>query len=646
VTAPDCVVTVAGSRFADTAAELVAGEPVALAELTVDWGRSNTFDQPSPATCSFTVLDTPGGIVFTERLHVGDPIEVNATGDIAQGTPIDVAVDGGFEASPVGPAGNRVAVVSPTVATIVSAPAIGTRSVRVTAPTGNRTVLRIPPAAFTPGNAAGWDTIPQLGPNEWTWTASVRPPLNGRVGVIGIGFAGPQTPTPTGFAGALTHYVWGHLPAAWTTVSDTVRATTATQTNWLGVSVATDLATWAAPYGESGAPYPWTGAPGTWADYAPTYADDVVLMAPAGGTVRSVLVFAGRITDLSAVIDDKAGTIRIDVVAVDQLADLENRYVGAEPWLAEPFQTRVGRILTAAGVTVPAVIDEALRALTVSWRDVDNQSAGALLAELAAGVDGVLWSATHSTTGPYLWIEDVAGRVSGQILVDVGGIITITDDQSERPEGRTTLDGCEIDAYALTWVRDVSDVITRIDATWLEQTVDDDGLPAPTDRSIRVTEPDLEAAYGVRRLGLSTPLVTAAAATEVAERVLARTRTTAGRVNGLTWDLDLFPPDPGPDMAAALDLLDGTIRIGRGLIVESADLWPDGGPIGLYLDGGQYVYDGAWTLGLIGSPLAGIGDSAQWDDLDPAWAWNEFDPAIEWPDLYGVAGPLALTERT
>ena len=224
-------------------------------------------------------------------------------------------------------------------------------------------MLRIPPAAFTPGNAAGWDTIPQLGPNEWTWTVSVRPPLNGRTGVIGIGFPGPQTVTPSGIVGAETHTVWGTSAGTWTTMSDTVRASTVTADDWLGVSVETDLATWTAPYGEHGAPYAWNAAPGVWADYAPTYADDLVLMAPAGGTVRTVLVFAGRITDLTATIDDPTGTFRIDVTAIDQLADLENRYVGAEPWLAEPFATRVERILAAAAVTVPALIDESLRRL-------------------------------------------------------------------------------------------------------------------------------------------------------------------------------------------------------------------------------------------------------------------------------------------
>jgi len=644
MTAPDCQVWVAGTRLADTAADLdVDLEPTALAQLSIVWGRGNTFDQPSPATCTFAVLDRRGGTVFTERLHIGDPVAVRAAGDIAQGIPIDVAVDGGFESLAVGPAGNRVATVAPAAATVVASPvAAGTRAIRVASTaTSSRTVLRIPPAAFAPANPAAWDAIPRLGPNEWSWSVAVRPPLNGRTGVIGIAFSGPSNLTPVGIVGAQTHYVWGHVAGAWTTVGDTVRATTATATAWLGVSVETDLATWDAPYGQTGDAYAWTAAPGHWADYGPTGADALELRAPAGGTVRDVLAFAGRITDLSATIDDPAGTIRVTVTAVDQLADLENRYVGAEPWLAEPFAARVDRILDLAGVTVPALIDEGLADLIVTWRDVDNQSAGTLIADLAAGVDGVLWSATHSTAGEYLWIEDVAQRAQTEALELVNGIVTIVNN-TERPAGRTVLDACQIPAESLTWIRDVSDVITRVDATWNEQTVDDDGLPSPTDRGIRVLDAELEAAFGVRRLGLSTPLVTAADATDAAERVLFRTRNPQGRIDGLTWDLGMFPPAAGVDMADALDLLDGTIRIGRAMIVDGADLWPAGdGTIGLYLDGGIYEYDGAWSLGLIGTPLGGMGESAQWDDLDPSWAWDEFDPSIEWPDLYGVAGPLA-----
>ena len=428
-------------RFADTAAELVAGEPTALAELAVSWGRGNTFEQPTPATCTFAVLDRRGGTAFAETLRVGDPLEVHAAGDIAQGIPIDVAIDGGFETSPTGAAGNRVAAVAPAAATIVAAPtATGARALELRTGTA-RAVVRIPPAAFTPGNPAGWDSIPRLGPNEWTWTVAVRPAMNARTGAIGIGFADPQTVEPTGIVGAQTQVAWGDA-SSWTILSDTVRASPVTADDWLGISVDTDLATWAAPYGLA-SPYAWTGAPGTWADYAPTYIDDVALWAPAGGTVRDVLVFAGRISDLAATIDDPSGTVRIDVIAVDQLADLENRYVGDEPWTAEPFADRVERILSLAAVSVPATIDAGLADLIVTWRDVDSQSAGALIAELAAGVDGVLWSATHSTTGPYIWIEDVTGRAQVESLELINGLVTIVI-AGERPAGRTALDGCQI----------------------------------------------------------------------------------------------------------------------------------------------------------------------------------------------------------
>jgi hypothetical protein len=62
-------------------------EPSRLANLH----RKEKVDQPPPATCSFAVLDRDAGDVFTDRLHVGDPLEVRAAGDIAQGTPVDVA---------------------------------------------------------------------------------------------------------------------------------------------------------------------------------------------------------------------------------------------------------------------------------------------------------------------------------------------------------------------------------------------------------------------------------------------------------------------------------------------------------------------------------------------------------------------------
>lgn len=648
--APDCRVKVAGVVFADTAADLEALEPTVLADVDLTWGRGNTVDQPAPATCRVAVMDRSGGDLFADVLTIGATLELHAAGDTAIGTPVDVAVDGGFEALALGaPPPGRVLLAAGSAATltVVDAPTrTGVRALRLTSPASTLNTFYLPPAALTPGNPAGWDTIPRLGVNQWTWRLAVYGARNARVSVQAVAFTDPQTGALAGGVGSPVT-VAGDL--TWHTVTRTVAATTPQVDAWLGLAVTVNLATWDAPNPDGTTATTWDEMVGTWDTYGPSYVDDLELWAPSGGTVRDVLVFSGRITDLAGRIVDRAGTVRVDVTAVDQLADLENRYVGDTPWPSEPLSTRVGRIVTASAAAVDVIIDEPLGAAVVSWRDVDNQAAGTLLAGLAAGVDGVLWSATHVTTGAYLWIENVQLRAQVATLQLVGGVVVIVvDTESGRPAGRTSIDACQVDAALLTWIRDVSDLITRVDATWLEQTLDAEGHPAPTERTVRVADAAAEGdpnGPGVRRMGVATNLTTAAAATGVGDRILARTSSPQGRVDGLNWDLGLFPPAPGEQMAAALDLLDGTTRIGRGLIVDNATLWPGGGPIGLYLDGGRYTFDAqGWTLGLVGTPLVGMGASATWDDLDPTWTWDQVDPSIAWDDLYGVSGPLTRLE--
>lgn len=641
---PDCYVVIDGTRFADTAAEL-ASTPVALAEVDLSWGRGNTVDQPPPATCRVAILDRPGGTAFTDVLDVGLPLELHATGDVAKGTPVDVAQDGSFEQLALGSPGLRAvpAPSSKATLTVVDQPASnGIRALRHT--TTSFAVpdnyVRIPPAAFTPGNPAGWDQIPRLGPNPWSWRLSVFGARHSTVNVAGAAFPNPQDTAAA--AGLVGTYRKVRGDGAWHELSNTVAANATQVDAWLGVTVTVQPASWLYP-GPGELPNPtttWTQMPVAWADYGPTYLDELELWAPAGGTVRDALVFAGRITDLQARVVDGDGTVRVEVTAVDQLADLENRFVGDEPWIAEPLAARVNRIVAASGAGVTVRIDDPLGTFQVSWRDVDNQGAGALLAELAASVDGVLWSATHATTGPYLWFENMTHRAQVGVLELVDGIVTIVVDSGRAP-GRTVLDGCQIPTEALTWIRDVTDVVTRVDLTWLEQ-LTTEGLPTPTERNVRVLDAAAEQTYGVRRMGVTTQLTSSANAVDVGDRILARTRQPQGRIDGLTWDLGLFEQPAGEPTAAALDLLDGTIRVGRGVIVEQAALWPGGETIGVYLDGGRYTFDElGWTLGLVGTPLAGIGESAEWNDLDPTWTWLQIDPTLEWPDLYGVAGPLA-----
>jgi hypothetical protein len=637
----DCRLHVNGEPFADTADDVYAATPTALADLELTWGRATTVDQPDAATCRVGVIDRTGGVAFTDAVPIGATFDVWAEGDISTGAPVETVVDGGFETLPLGPT-DRVFIdeddagVTAT-ATVVSEPvASGVRAVRLSTTSGG-TDFDIPPAPFTPGNPAGWDAIPRFA-YQSTWTVSVTWWLTAgrRAQVRGIGYGSPES-TETLLPPFTSRMLYGN--GDWQTTTWTIYNNVWEQADvWAGLSIhGLSLRRWI------DVPTTWAETPDTWIDWSSIVIDNVSITAPAAGLTRDVLVFSGRVTDLRAAIDD-FGTATVDVTAVDQRAELDNRYVGDQPWPKESVMSRVGRVITAAGVDVDVRIDTPLDAYQVSWRDVDNQPSGGLLAELAAGIDGVLWSATHATTGAYLWLENPGNRASVRQLALQGGVVVIITADPNRAPGRTVLDGCVVTDDELQWVRDVSDVITRVDATWQEQTLDDEGNQAPTERTVRVVDTPAEVDYGARRYGVSTPLTTATDATSVANRILARTRLT-WRAEGLEYDLGLFPPDPGNDTANALDLIDGTTRLGRALIIENVAYWPGGKTVGMYVDGGRYRFDGAWRLGLVGTPMVGVGTSGGWGSLDPTWRWNQMDPGIRWADLWGVAGPVTTTEE-
>src|SRR4029077_13408595 len=83
------------------------------------------------------------------------------------------------------------------------------------------------------------------------------------------------------------------------------------------------------------------------------------------------------------------------------------------------------------------------------------------------------------------------------------------------------LSACRVLADPIRWRQSVADVITLVDLTWREQTLDDKGQPAPTDRHVTVTDPAAVAAYGTRRAGMLTQLSRQADADEVAARLVA-----------------------------------------------------------------------------------------------------------------------------
>lgn len=622
----DCWVEVAGTRFADTGPDLVAGVPTALADLSVQWGRETTVDQPAAATCQFLVDDRPGGTTFLESaLDVGARVGVFASGDISTGAPVNVAQDPGFESLPVGPVNNRVKVESGTAQAVSSPVHAGARAV-VYDPAVSQWML-VPPASFT-SDPTAWDAIPRFDPSRpWTWSLAVRPDYRQVVVITPVLVSGPLATAP---GAAVGPGVTVTGDGGWHVVQGATDVVAGTPDSWLGLRVQVG----ARPAWTT-VPTTWVSTPGTWLDYRGVAIDDVGLLQPPGAVIRPALVFSGVVTDLSATLND-FGTARVQVTAVDQLAELENRGVGDVPWPAQPLTDRVQAVLTAAGVTVPARIDAPLGALQVSWEDVDNQPAGTLLGGYAQGVDGVLWSATHATTGPYLWIENPQNRAQvGELELDGALVVIVPTDELR---GGTSLDGCLLPVAPVTWVRDVSDVITRVDATWAEQTLGDDGLPDPTDRTVTVdADPATVTKHGIRRYQVTTNLTSATDATNVAQRVLNRSASLEWRIAGLQLDCGLTPPVDAVDVGNVLDLLDGTARLGRAIIVDGADMWPGGDTIGLYLEGGAYRFDGAWTLDLNCSSHTGMGQSVLWNELDAGWSWSEFDPAIRWFDLWGVA---------
>jgi hypothetical protein len=284
-------------------------------------------------------------------------------------------------------------------------------------------------------------------------------------------------------------------------------------------------------------------------------------------------------------------------------------------------------------------IEPSLADWRVSYLDVDRQQAWPLLADLATSVDGVLWAATHRTTGPYLWLADPRVQAAlYELYLGDDGLVHVAPTSSV--DRAIEVDACDVLLGPVLWRQAVSDVTTRVAVSWQDQTVDPDTLlPAPTERNSTVVDATLEARLGTRRAAVSTLLTTADDAVEVAALLLGRLHLQSWRVGGLTWRTDLT--DMNPDQVVrTLDLLDGTRRLGAAVLLTNLADWSPtgGGTLPLLLQGGQYTFeDGQWTLELVTSSAASQGASLPWTALDPTWAWNEFAPDVAWTDLAGVA---------
>jgi hypothetical protein len=626
-----CTVYADGERLADGCTGEPENVPTILSGLSITWGRDTTVDQPEASTCVFELLDPPGGGSFVDRLRTGTTIDVHATGRVYPDPTEPVWPDPGFETGL--PGLRRANATTSRSARRVASGAYALRIDPVTA--ANRSTVTIAPAPFAAegDDPAAWDGIVTTSAGQtWTYGASVFAPPGTVVLVRPVLYTGPWASAGTVVASDALQVVG----------DGTYQAVTATfQPNtdgsWVGLQVSSypNGLTWDAV--DPAVTWDtWTPADWQWDDAGAVFVDDIQVLAPAAGTESIVLVFSGRVVSLEASWDDRADAPVVKVECVDFTADLDNADVGDVPWTVEPMASRFQRILTASGMAVTADIDPSIAGILMSYRDVDSQPATGLLAELAESVDGVMWSATHIVTGPYLQVEDPTNRTSQFLLELVDGVVQIVPNPGQ--EGALELSACDLLRDDVAWAQDTQDVITRAAVTWQEQGVDDDGLPTTTERTVTLIDPELEEVYGVRRISLGTQLQAEADAQAIAVKLLARTSVSDWRASGLVIDdAELEDPDD-VDTARVLTLLDGTARNGLALSLVDLPAWSPTGPVvPVYLEGGDYTFeDGAWVLDLTVSNATAQGASAAWDDLDPAWTWDQFDPGITWDDLRGV----------
>ena len=638
---PSCLLFVDGVRYADGQPAEPDTEPVALTGLTVVWGRSTTIDQPAPASCTFTVLDRLGGDRFTARLGIGAWVQVRADATIYPDPTVPTLSDPGFEGSSVGSAPSVITSNARPVRVTDERAHTGVHAVRVDPHDAGRGVRVIFPPAPLSNDPAGWDDVPRTLPGQsWRYGAAVRAATAlaavARAQVHPVTFTQPWAGTERVLT--LTAAAGPVDGAGWAVHTGTITPPAGV---WLGLAV--DLYPTGPAWEDLPPALTWADIDPavSWAELAACYVDDLVMLAPAAGAARAGEVFTGRVTDLVAEWDGNAGGTIVTVTAQDDTAELANRYVGAEPWAAEPLGARFARVLAAAGQQMQYTVDPVPAALQVTYRDVDNQSAGGLLADLAKSAGGALWSATSLTTGPYLRLEDIDARAPLLTLeMDAGGVVRIVP--AGMPGGHgITVSACSVLLDPVRWVQDVADVATRVAVGWKDQTPDP---VKPVDRTVTVVDQTAEAATGQRRVQVSTELATLDDATRVANSMLGRLSSGGWRVAGITYRVDPLDPLDAAGIAAVMTILDATTRIGLPLLLTDVPSWspaPTAADVPLYLEGATLTNTaGAWTLDLVTSAAWATGAAGvAWQDLPAEWAWNEFDPAIRWADLAGVGPP-------
>ncbi len=623
---PTCTVWIDGVRMADGCIlDEIDTDPVVLTGLKVVWGRDNTIDQPEPGTAVFDVLDVGGGVRFVDVLHIGSKVEIRAEATIYPDPTIPVfTYDAGFEgmavdSTPPSSATNTVVTVSAG-----GPPRTGIRSARIVASaynTGPGSVI-FPPGPFS-ASASAWDAIPRTFQGQtWQYGMSVlATQLFGfaqTVRVRPVAFTAPNAASAT----VLTSFT---LTAPYGTVgwSDLLSDFEPPEGVWLGLQVEITPA--------GGAQWDQVPADVTWDSVDPAlqwdaiggvYVDNLKILAPATGALRVGTIFTGRITDMEASYDLDMGGTLVKCIAQTHLAELDNRYVGDVPWLAEPLANRFKRIVDASGQTINYQIDSSVQGKQITWRDVDAQPSGDLLHQLAQSVGGALWSAATSSGDAYVWLEDINNRPSMRKLMQDPDLVIRIHLDSTIVDGTQAIeiDACDVLLEPVKWVQTTEDDSTRVVVTWQEQTLDTEGNPKPTSRDYIADNPNQEALTGRRRMQTTTQLANLSDAQLLADSLMARMSAPGWRIDGLIWDMELTDRLDAAALDKVMTILDGVKRLGLGILLTNVPEWAPpatGEDIWLFLEGATFFnQDGAWRLELlVSNGLAQGAATVRWDDL-------------------------------
>lgn len=644
---PTCTLWLNGSRFADGQPGEPDDAPVALTGLVVTWGRASTIDQPSAATCAFSVLDAPGGQRFNDAgLQIGARIMVRADATIYPDPTRSIVVDPSFESAATGSVpsvlSTNVAAGRPVVSTTRAH--TGTKSARIDPADASRSVrVILPPAPLSAAHdASAWDAVPKTTAGQ-SWSVGLSVWLGAWLGFVPTATVRPAYfDRPWGPARAVSGpSVAKGAPDAngWTVFAGTV---TPPADVWIGVCL--DLYPTGPRWDDVAPAVSWDSlaASPVWDSLAVVYVDDVTVLAPATGAARAGCVFNGRLTDLQARYDTDAGATIVDAIAQDDTAELANRYTGSLPaWPAESLATRMGRIVAGSGQSIGYTIDPSAQAYQVSYRaNTESAPALSLARDLAASVAGALWCATSLSTGPYLYLEDMNSRPAMLVLVKQGSVIVIAP-PTVAPRGAVTVDACSVLLDPVQWEQTTADIATRTVVSYQDQT----DPVNPKAMTVSSVDAVAEQTYGRLRLQLDTELTAKTDAQYISDALLARVTAssmTLWRVAGLTWRAELDEPLTPAQLSAVMQILDGATRLGLPILLTNLPSWspvPAKTTVApLYLEGGRMSNtDGRWQLELVTSNAAAMGAGAvKWDQLDASWQWDQFDPSVTWNELNGV----------